>query len=365
MTITPKPGVSKITPFGGANAAATQEAGKRIFKLAANESPLGPSPKAIEAFRAAQRELHLYPRDNIQTLRESLARSHGIPAERIVCGHGSEELITLLANSYLRPGDEVLFSAHAFFIYRIAAFANSATPVEAPERERTVDVDAMLAKVSARTRLVYLANPGNPTGTCLPAGALRRLHAGLPPDVLLVIDSAYAEYVGRKDYEPGAELVTAANNVVMTRTFSKAYGLAGLRVGWAYCPPHVAETLDRVRTAYNVNIAAQKAAIVALEDRAYLEAVVDFNATWRDWLSQRIRAAGILVDSSAGNFVLTRFSDAQQAAEANDFLAARGFMLQPAALYGLPNCLRLTIGSEEANRLVAQALADFMKEKSR
>jgi histidinol-phosphate aminotransferase len=360
MTITPKPGVSKITPFSGVNTEARQEAGKRIFKLAANESPLGPSPKAIEAFQAAQQELHLYPRDNIQTLRESLARSHGIPAERIVCGNGSEELITLLANSYLRPGDEVLFSEHAFFIYRIAAFANSATPVEAPERERTVDVDAMLAKVSARTRLVYLANPGNPTGTYLPASELRRLHAGLPPDVLLVIDSAYAEYVGRKDYEPGIELVGAADNVVMTRTFSKAYGLAGLRVGWAYCPPHVAEALDRVRTAYNVNVAAQKAAMAALEDRAFLDAAVRFNETWRDWLSQRIRETGILVDSSAGNFLLIRFSNAQQAADANNFLIARGFMLQPAALYGLPNCLRLTIGSEEANRLVAQVLADFM-----
>lgn len=364
MTITPRPGVLQITPFLGTRAPA-QLGGQRIFRLASNESSLGPSPKAIEAYRAAQSELNLYPDGGDELLREAIARTHKLAPERIVCGNGSEELIGLLANAYLRPGDEVLFSEHAFLIYRIAALANSATPVVAQARERAADVDALLAKVSPRTRLLYLDNPGNPTGIYLPAKELRRLHAGLPPDVLLVVDSAYAEYVGHEDYEPGVALVNAADNVVMTRTFSKAYGLAGLRVGWAYCPPAVADALNRVRTVYNVNVAAQKAAAAAIEDRAFLDAAVRHNRTWREWLTEHIRETGILVDASAGNFLLIRFSNAQQAAEANRFLVARGPILQPTAGYGLPQCLRLTIGSEEANRLVAQALADFMKEQSR
>lgn len=363
MTITPKPGVLQITPYSGERPEG--EGGTRIFRLASNESPLGPSPKAIEAFRAAQSELHFYPDGGDLVLREAIARSHGLAPERIVCGNGSEELIGLLANCYLRPGDEVLFTEYAFVIYRIAALANSATPVEAPERERTADVDALLAKVSPRTRLLYLANPNNPTGTYLPAKELRRLHAGLPPSVLLVIDSAYAEYVQRKDYEPGTELVAAAENVVMTRTFSKAYGLAGLRVGWAYCPPAVADALNRVRTVFNVNVAAQKAAIAALEDRAFTDAAVRHNETWREWLAERIREIGLMADASVGNFLLIRFSSAQQASDADRFLMARGLMLRPTANYGLSHCLRLTVGSEEANRLVVRALADFMKGQRR
>ncbi len=363
MTITPKPGVLQITPYSGGRPEA--EPGKRIFKLASNESPLGPSPKAIEAAHAAEKEFQFYPERGDQALRQAIASSHGLEAERIVCGNGSEELIGLLANCYLRPGDEVLFTEHGFVIYRIAALGNSATPVAAPERERTADVDAILAKVSPRTRLVYLANPNNPTGTYLPAKELRRLHAGLPRDVLLVIDAAYAEYVGRKDYEPGVELVAASDNVVMLRTFSKAYGLAGLRVGWAYCPPAVADALNRVRTVFNVNVAAQKAAVAALHDSAFLDAAVRHNETWREWLIQRICEAELAADDSAGNFLLIRFSNAQQAADADRFLLARGLMLRPTANYGLPHCLRLTVGSEEANRLVAEALAEFTARKPR
>ncbi len=359
MTLKPKPGVLEITPYIGGRSEG--EAGKRGFRLSSNESALGPSPKAIEAFHSAQSELGIYPDGSAQMLREAIARNYGLAPERIVCSNGSDELITLLANCYLRPGDEVLFTRHSFLVYRIAALANSATPVEVPEPELKADVDAMLAKVSPRTRLVYLANPNNPTGSYLPAAELRRLHAGLPRDALFVIDSAYAEYVRRNDYESGIELVATSDNVVMTRTFSKVYALAGLRVGWAYCPAHVADALNRVRGPFNVNVAAQKAAVAALGDRAFTDEAVRYNEKWRDWLIERIRALGLRADASAGNFVLMNFSSPQHAHEADTFLMARGLILRPTANYKLPHCLRMTVGTEEANRLFIEALGEFIK----
>lgn len=347
MTLKPKPGVLEITPYVGGRSETAS--GARVFKLSSNELVLGPSPKAIEAFRTAQSELNLYPDGSVQVLREVIARTYGLAPERIVCGNGSDELITLLANCYLRPCDEVLFTKHSFLVYRIAALANSATPVEVPEPELKADIDAMLGKVSPRTRLVYLANPNNPTGSYLPAAELRRLHAGLPRDALFVIDSAYAEYVRRNDYESGIELAATSSNVVMTRTFSKVYGLAGLRVGWAYCPAHVADALNRVRGPFNVNVAAQKAAVAALEDRVFTDKAVLHNEKWREWLIEQIRKLGLRADASVGNFVLIHFSSPQHAHEADHFLMARGLILRPTANYKLPHCLRLTVGMEEAN----------------
>jgi histidinol-phosphate aminotransferase len=359
MTLKPKPGVVEITPYLGGRS--ESESGARVFKLSSNESVLGPSPKAIEAFRAAQSELNLYPDGSVQVLREAIARTYGLAPERIVCGNGSDELITLLANCYLRPDDEVLFTKHSFLVYRIAALANSATPLEVPEPELKADVDAILAKVSPRTRLVYLANPNNPTGSYLPAAELRRLHAGLPRDALFVIDSAYAEYVRRNDYESGIELVATSSNVVMTRTFSKVYGLAGLRVGWAYCPAHVADALNRVRGPFNVNVAGQKAAVAALEDRVFTDKAVLHNEKWREWLIEQIQKLGLRADASVGNFVLIHFSSPQHAHDADHFLMARGLILRPTANYKLPHCLRLTVGKEEANRLFIETLSEFIK----
>lgn len=359
MTITPKPGVLDIAPYKGGRGGA--KAGVRVHRLASNESPLGPSPKAIAAYRAAESELRFYPNGGATRLREALAETHGVVPERIVCGNGSDELISLIANCYLRPGDEVVFTEHAFVVYRMATLANSATPVVVQERERCADVDAILAKIGPRTRLVYLANPNNPTGTYVPSPELRRLHASLPKDVLFVIDSAYAEYVRSNDYESGIDLVTASDNVVMLRTFSKIYGLAGLRVGWAYCPAHVADALHRVRPSFNVNITAQMAAAAALEDRAFMETARGHNDTWREFLTKNIGELGLCIDNSAGNFVLVQFGSAEQAAAADRFLIERGLMLRPMVDYGLPNCLRLTIGTEEANRLVVSALAEFLR----
>jgi histidinol-phosphate aminotransferase len=277
-----------------------------------------------------------------------------------VCGNGSDELLTLLAAAYLRPGEEVLYSEHAFIVYKIAALANSAKPVPVPETNYRADVDALLKAVTPKTRLVYLANPNNPTGSYLRHDEVRRLHAGLSPDTLLIIDAAYAEYVRRNDYESGIEMVANFPNVVMTRTFSKIYGLAGLRVGWAYCPAAVADVLNRTRGPFNVSIPAQHAAAAALKDRAHVEASFAHNETWKTWLTDEIRKVGLRVDDSVGNFVLIHFAGTEQAHAADHYLASQGLILRGVAAYGLGQCLRLTVGPAEANRAVVAALAEFV-----
>lgn len=357
--VTPKPGVLEIAPYK----AARGNHGTIRFSLASNESAIGPSPAAIEAYRSAANQMHLYPDADANVFREAIAAGHDLDPEGIVCGNGSDELLTLIASAYLRPGDEVLFGEHAFLVYRTATLANSATPVAAQEPDLRVDVDRMLALVTPRTRLVYVANPNNPTGTYISGSELRRLHAGLPPQTLMVIDSAYAEYMRDSEYEPGDELVSQFENVVMTRTFSKAYGLAGLRVGWVFCQPTVSNVLNRIRGPFNLSVAAQCAAVAALNDRDHLEHAVAHNERWRSWLIRQFRPLGLKVDDSAGNFVLVQFPKhgPHTAGEADVFLLNRGIALRPVAAYGLPHCLRLTIGTEEANRAVVSVLAEFMK----
>lgn len=360
MTLAPKPGVLDIAPYVGGRASVPGVA--EPIKLSSNESALGPSPKALAAYARAAADMSIYPEGSARLLREAVAEAYGLDPARIVCGNGSDELLTMLANAYLRPGDEVLFSEHAFLVYRIATLANSGVPVSVPEKNRRVDVDAMLAHLTPKTRLVYLANPNNPTGTYLTHDEVARLHAGLSPQTLLVIDAAYAEYVRRNDYDAGITLAEKHANVVMTRTFSKVYGLAGLRVGWALCPPAVADVLNRIRGPFNVSIAAQAAAVAALSDRDHLERSVAHNETWRTKLTEAIRATGLAVDDSVCNFLLIRFphTPGKTAADADKFLSERGLILRGVASYGLGDCLRLTVGPEEANRKVAAALAEFM-----
>jgi len=362
MSLVPKPGVLDIAPYVGGRAHAPGVP-PPIYKLSSNESALGPSPVAVEAFEAAAGVLEIYPEGSAKILREALGQAHGLNPERIVCGNGSDELLTLLAAAYLRPGDEVMFTEHAFLVYRIAALANSARPVAIPEKNFRADVDAMLAAVTPKTRLVYVANPNNPTGSYLSGEELRRLHAGLPATALLVIDAAYAEYVRRNDYDCGIEMVSQFDNVVMTRTFSKIYGLAGLRVGWAFCPASVVDVLNRVRGPFNVSVPAQRAAAAALTDRKHVDASLAHNDKWRGLLTEQIRKAGLRVDDSVGNFILIHFpkEPPHTAKEADAFLVARGLILRPVGAYGLPDCLRLTVAGEEANSRVAAALADFMK----
>jgi histidinol-phosphate aminotransferase len=360
MIPTPKPGILDIAAYVGGHAPPPGTA--EPYKLSSNESPFGPSPEALAAYARTQGSLNLYPDGGAQMLREALGEAHGLNPERIVCGNGSGEILALLAEIFLRPGDEVLFSAHAFLLYRILTLANSAIPVVVPEKDLRIDVDAMLKAVSPRTRIVYLPNPNNPTGSYLTSEEVRRFHAGLPRSTLLVIDAAYAEYVRRNDYDSGIELVSQFENVVMTRTFSKIYGLAGLRVGWGFCPAAIIDVLNRVRGPFNVSLPAQAAAAAALRDKRYVAAAVEHNETWKAWLTEQIGKTGLRVDDSVGNFILIHFpvDGAHTAKAADAFLNARGLSLRGVANYGLPQCLRLTIGNGDANRRVAEALTEFM-----
>ena len=334
----------------------------KVHKLSSNESPLGPSPRAIEAFRANAGELAAYPDGASSRLREAIAGRYGLDAEQIICGNGSDELLSLLAHVYLRPGEEGLYSQYGFLEYPISIRAAGGVPVSADEARLTADVDALLAKVTAMTKIVYLANPSNPTGTYLPFSEVKRLHAGLPCDVLLVVDAAYAEYVARNDYAAGIELVSTSENVVMTRTFSKIYGLANLRIGWAYAPARVVDALNRVRPPFTLNGAAIAAGVAAIEDSGHVAEAAAHNARWLPWLAEAIAKLGIGVTPSVGNFLLLRFPAApgRSAADADRYLSARGFVLRAVAAYGLPDCLRMSVGVEEANRGVVAALTAFM-----
>jgi histidinol-phosphate aminotransferase len=356
----PRPGVLAIDPYVPGESAAPGAA--RVFKLSSNETPLGPSPRAVAAYHAAAEHLADYPDGAATALRAAIGRAFGLDPERIVCGAGSDDLLHLIAAAYLRDGDEAIHTTHAFLIYPIAILGSGATPIVAPERNHTADVDAMLAAVSERTKIVFLANPNNPTGTYVPFDAVKRLHRGLPPHVLLVLDAAYAEYVRRNDYEAGIELVATSENVVMCRTFSKIYGLAALRLGWLYGPAHVVDALNRIRGPFNVNSAAMAAGIAAINDTAHVEAARTHNEKWLAWLTSEIRKVGLEVTPSIANFVLIHFpqSKGRTAAEADAFLTRRGLILRRVGAYKLPNALRMTVGSDEANRLVVAALREFM-----
>jgi histidinol-phosphate aminotransferase len=334
----------------------------KTFKLSSNETPLGPSPKAVEAFKAAARGLEFYPDGGSTKLRAAIAAKYGLDADRLLCGSGSDELLNLLANAYIGPGDEGVMSQYGFLVYPIAIRAAGGKPVLAEERDYRTDVDAMLKAVTARTKIVFLANPNNPTGTYISHSEVKRLHAGLPPHVLLVLDAAYAEYVRRNDYASGLELVSTSDNVVMTRTFSKIFGLANLRIGWLYGPAHVIDALNRIRSAFNVNGAALAAGAAAIADDAHIAAGLKHNDEWLAWLTSRIGALGLEVTPSVGNFLLIHFpSEAGKTAkEADAFLARRGLILRAVDGYALPNALRLTVGSQEANRKVVATLEEFL-----
>jgi histidinol-phosphate aminotransferase len=359
MALQLRPGIAEIAPYVGGEASlpgVTQPA-----KLSSNENPLGPSPRAVAAFREASADLHRYPDGGAERLRAGLARRFALEAERIVCGNGSDELIALLSRAYAGPGDEVLFSRHGFLMYRLSTLAVGATPRAAPEKNLQSDVEALLAMVGPATRILYLGNPNNPTGSYLTAAALKDFRRRLPAEVLLVIDAAYAEYVEAADYEAGQALVRAGDNVVMLRTFSKIYGLAGLRLGWAYCPPGIADALNRVRGPFNTSAPAQAAALAALEDEAHEEKSRAHNRVWRDWLAETLAGFGYRVHPSVGNFLLVEFADADAA---DAFLKSRGLIMRKMGGYGLPHCLRITIGSEAETRATAAALDEFAGEQA-
>lgn len=330
--------------------------------LSANETPLGPSPAAVAAYRDVGSSLSRYPDGSSTPLREAIAATYGLHADRIICGTGSDEILNLLAQTYLNSGDEAIHTVHGFLVYKIATLAAGATPVVVPETNLTADVDNILAAVTERTKIVFLANPNNPTGTYLPFEEVRRLRAGLPDHVLLVLDAAYGEYVRRNDYEAGLELVATTNNTVMTRTFSKIHGLAALRIGWAYCPPDVAGALNRTRGPFNVSAAAIAAGAAAIADKAHIEKSIAHNDEWLAWTTGELRGLGLEITESVGNFVLIHFPEtgSHTAAAADAFLNTKGIILRSVAGYGLGNALRMTIGTADENRAVVAALRDFL-----
>ena len=362
MTPRPRPEILQISPYvAGESKVAGQN---RVIKLSSNEGAFGPPPGAQAAFAGQAAGLHRYPDGAAAELRRAIGARFGLDPAQIVCGAGSDDLIYQLILAYGGPGTELIMSRHGFSIYEIAGQYAGCRVVKAPERRLAADVDAMLAAVSPATRLVFLANPNNPTGSLLPHAEVARLRDGLPPDVLLVLDAAYAEYVDRADYDAGAKLVDAGANTVMTRTFSKMFGLGGARVGWCYAPPAVADVLNRVRSPFNVNLAGQAAAIAALAEPGWVEAGRRHNTHYRAWLRAALERAGIVVWPSEANFLLADFSAPARADAAHAFLKGRGVIVRAVGGYGLPHCLRITIGTAAECALAAEVLAAFMAEQT-
>ena len=351
----PKPGILDIAPYVPGRMSAPGVASP--VRLASNESPLGASPKAVKSFRATASGLASYPDGSAKALRQAIGSVHGLDAERIVVGAGSDELLQLLARVYLGPGDEGVVSQYGFALYPIAIAGAGGRVAVAPETGFATDIDAVLKAVTDKTRLVFIANPNNPTGSYLSETQMIRLHAGLPADVLLVVDSAYAEYVTADEYEPGIGLVDRSENVVMVRTFSKM-GLASLRVGWLYGTPELVDAVNRLRAPFNVSGPAQAAAAAAIGDIGFTRALSEHNEQWRDWLVANLTANWLRVLPSQGNFVLVVFSDEPglTAEDADKALLAEGLVVRRMEAYGLPNALRISIGPEDAMRKVAEVL---------
>lgn len=356
MSLTPRPGLMDIKPYKpGASAP------EGAVKLSSNENALGCSSKAAEAFEATSKSLHLYPDGGASDLREAIAETEGLNAEQIVCGSGSDELLQLLGRGYLNPGDKVVQSEYGFLVYRLVAMQCGAELVSAPETHYRSNVDALIEAAGEDAKIVFLANPNNPTGTYISSSEVRRLRENLPSSTLLVLDGAYAEFVDERDYTDGSELVEEFGNVVMTRTFSKIHGLAGLRLGWAYGPQNVIDVLHRVRGPFNVNLPAIAAGRVAIHDQDFVTKSKTHNDEWLAFLTQQIGGLGFEVTPSVCNFVLVHFGDepGKTALDADAFLKERGLIVRPVQPYGLPNALRITIGLEAHNRAVVEALGEF------
>ncbi|MGC6472765.1 MAG: histidinol-phosphate transaminase [Parvibaculales bacterium] len=358
----PKPGIMDLPAYVGGRE--VLDGIDNPVKLSANESPLGPSPLAVAAYKTAADNLEVYPDGAALALREVLAEKHGLDVDKIVCGFGSDELLQLLPQAYAGPGDEVIHTAHGFLVYKLAATAAGAKAISVPEPQLTADVDLMLAAVTQNTRIVFLANPNNPTGTMISKQEVRRLHAGLREDIVLVLDGAYAEYVDPDTYEDGFDLVDSAANVVTTRTFSKIHGLAALRLGWAYGAPEIIEVLNRLRGPFNVNTPAMLAGIASVQDDAHIAKAVAHNTQWRAWLAQRLDACGFETIPSEANFILVNFDPdgPVSVAEADAALCQAGLIARQVGGYGLPHSLRISIGTQPAMEQVAAVFETLRSE---
>ncbi len=351
------PNILEITPYKG---------GQKLVgahKLSSNENPLGCSPAAQTAVVEAAKKMELYPDGSAAALRDAIGAKYGIDADRIVCGAGSDEIFQLLGRAYLRPGDNIVQSQHGFLVYRLIAQQSGAETRSAPEKELKTDVDAMLERVDENTKIVFLANPNNPTGSYIPYSEVKRMHEGLPENVLLVLDGAYAEYVRNNDYSSGLELAGEHANVLMTRTFSKIHGLAALRLGWAYGPESVIDAIHRTRGPFNVSAVAQAAGIAAINDDAFQAQSADHNISELERVRSAVEAAGFKTYPSVGNFVLIEFPEAagRTSAEADTFLRNRGIVIRDVNVYGLPTCLRASIGTAAQNDDMIAAIEAFSK----
>ena len=353
--ITPQPGIMEIALYQGGAAHVAGVA--NVVKLSANENPFGPSPKVIEAVRESAAGLHRYPSTDHASLRAAIADVHGLDPAQIICGVGSDEVLQFVLHAFAGVGDEVVHTEHGFSMYPILARMVGATPVSVPERERMVDVDAVLAACTDRTRVVFLTNPGNPTSTMLPDAEVARLADGLPKQVLLVIDGAYTEFV--EGHDGGASLVATRDNVIMTRTFSKIYGLGGMRVGWGYAPAEIIDVLNRIRQPFNLSNTALIAAEAALRDQDYVAFCRSENTRLRAWLAEALAEVGVASDTSCTNFILARFADRAEAEACDSFLQSQGLIVRKVAGYNLPNALRITVGDEASCRRLADAVKQF------
>jgi histidinol-phosphate aminotransferase len=356
----PRPEILTIEPYVAGES--ELPGANRTVKLSSNEGAFGVPPAAQAAIVAAAAESYRYPDGGADRLRAALGKKWGLDPERIVCGAGSDDLLYQFCLSYGGPGRDIIMSAHGFSIYQIAGTYAGSRVIKVPERNLTADLDAMLAAVSGATRLIFLANPNNPTGSMVAAEEVARFRAALPPQVLLVLDSAYAEYVTHPAYDAGIKLVDATDNTVMTRTFSKIFGLGGMRIGWCYAPPAIVDVLNRVRGPFNVSVAAQAAAIAALAEPGWVEKGCAHNAEYRPRLAAGVEAVGLKVWPSEANFVLVDLGTSQKANAADGFLRTSGIIVRKVGGYGLPQCLRVTVGTAEEVGLVVDAFAEFMRQ---
>lgn len=357
----PRPWIKQLDVYVGGKSHA--EGAETTVKLSSNESALGASPKAITAYLEEAEKLHRYPDASYHDLRAALAEKYSIQAGQIICGVGSDEILKLACRAYIAPGDEVIFPKHSFMMYPIAAASFGGVPIEVQDTDYTANVDNILAAVTDRTRIIFLANPNNPTGTYISAKEVERIWKNIPDNILLVLDSAYADFVEKDDYQAGIELVRKSSNVLMTRTFSKLYGLAALRLGWGYACPEVASVLDRIRDPFNVPSPTQVAGIAALADTDFENKARAHNTKWLGILRDALIAMGLSPIPSVTNFILIKFPGKTEktAEKANEYLLKHGFILRWLPGQKLRHCLRLTIGTEPQNRAVIQWLKEFME----
>lgn len=353
--ITPQPGILDIAVYQGGQAHLDGVA--EVLKLSSNENPFGPGDKARVAFERASTQLHRYPSTDHADLRGAIAKVHDLDMDRIICGVGSDEILAFLCQAYAGPGDEVLYTEHGFGMYKIYGRSVGATTIEVGETDRVLDVDKILAGCTERTRLIFIANPSNPTGTMIDLNQIERLADGIPDQAILVLDGAYAEFA--QEYDGGAKLVETHDNVVMTRTFSKLYGLGGLRVGWGYGPREIIDVLNRIRGPFNLSSPALATALAAVRDVEHVEKCRVDNARMRAWLAQSLAAHGVLSDTSHTNFILARFGSQNEAESCDDYLKTQGIIVRRVAGYQLPECLRITVGDEAGCRRVAHAIGQF------